>query len=93
MTAVTLMRADATRNMFRFYRLDVQPDLFGAWCFVREWGRIGQAGQVRIVPYPTPDAAEAALRRQRRAKERRGYAASRAAGLAGRAQWPEGPLA
>lgn len=74
MTAITLMRTDHARNMCRYYRLDVQPDLFGAWCFVREWGRIGQAGQTRTVPYPTPDAAEAALLRQRRAKERRGYA-------------------
>jgi predicted DNA-binding WGR domain protein len=78
MTAITLMRADAARNMCRYYRLDVQPDLFGAWCFLREWGRIGQAGQTRTVPYPTPDAAEAALCRQRRAKERRGYIASHA---------------
>ena len=36
------------------YRLDVQPDLFGEWCFVREWGRIGRPGQMRSVPYPTP---------------------------------------
>jgi predicted DNA-binding WGR domain protein len=74
MTAITHMRTDHARNMCRYYRLDVQPDLFGAWCFVCEWGRIGQAGQTRTVPYPTPDAAEAALLRQRRAKERRGYA-------------------
>ena len=33
--------------MRRFYRLDVQPDLFGRWCCIREWGRIGRAGQVR----------------------------------------------
>jgi predicted DNA-binding WGR domain protein len=77
MTAIALMRTDHARNMCRYYRLDVQPDLFGAWCFGREWaewGRIGQAGQTRTVPYPTPDAAEAALLRQRCVKERRGYA-------------------
>ncbi|MGH9696205.1 MAG: WGR domain-containing protein [Bryobacteraceae bacterium] len=22
----------------------MQPDLFGNWCLVREWGRIGSAG-------------------------------------------------
>lgn len=76
MTAITLMRRDFSRNMQRFYRLDVQPDLFGAWCFIREWGRIGQPGQVLTVPYPTPDAAQQALDRQRRAKERKGYAQS-----------------
>jgi predicted DNA-binding WGR domain protein len=73
MTAVTLHRADPARNMRRFYLLDVQPDLFGQWCFIREWGRIGQPGQVRGVPFPTEDEAHAALDRQRQAKERRGY--------------------
>jgi predicted DNA-binding WGR domain protein len=62
------------RNMFRFYQLDVQPDLFGAWCVLREWGRIGASGQTRTVPYPTLSEAEIAFQRQRRAKERRGYA-------------------
>ena len=73
MTAVTLTRTDHARRMARFYVLDVQPDLFGAWCFIREWGRIGGPGQLRHVPYPTEDEAKEALARQRRAKERRGY--------------------
>jgi predicted DNA-binding WGR domain protein len=73
--AVTLRRIDPDRRMSRFYLLDVQPDLFGAWSFIRKWGRIGQAGRVRFVPYPTEDAAVAALWRQRRIKERRGYRA------------------
>jgi predicted DNA-binding WGR domain protein len=73
MTALTLRRSDPVRKMHRYYRLDVQLDLFGAWCFIREWGRIGQAGQTRTVPYPTSREAQAALERQRRAKERRGY--------------------
>ncbi len=70
MTAITLTRHDAARNMCRFYRLDVQPDLFGQWCVIRERGRIGQPGETRIVPFPTPREAETALERQRRAKER-----------------------
>jgi predicted DNA-binding WGR domain protein len=47
--------------MHRYYRLDVQLDLFGTWCFIREWGRIGQAGQTRTVLNPTPAEAQAAL--------------------------------
>jgi predicted DNA-binding WGR domain protein len=78
MNAVTLTRSDSARNMRRYYRLDVQPDLFGAWCCVREWGRIGQAGQTRSVPYPTPLEARAALDRQRHKKERKGYIATSA---------------
>jgi hypothetical protein len=44
----------------------------GAWCFIREWGRIGRPSQLRHVPYPEDEAREA-LARRRRAKERRGY--------------------
>jgi predicted DNA-binding WGR domain protein len=50
MSGVTLHRTDPARNMWRYYRLDIQRDLFGAWCFIREWGRDGQAGQTRTVP-------------------------------------------
>jgi len=75
MSAVVLTRTDPARRMARYYRLDVQRDLFGAWCCIREWGRIGSpAGQTRSIPFPTPQEAEAALERQRRAKLRRGYA-------------------
>jgi predicted DNA-binding WGR domain protein len=73
MTAIILHRTDPPKNMRRFYRLDVQPDLFGKWCFIREWGRIGSAGKVRSIPYATAAEALAALAWQRRGKERRGY--------------------
>jgi len=73
MTAVILHRNDPARNMRRFYLLDVQPDLFAQWCLIREWGRTGQGGQVRAVPFPTESEARAALDQQRQAKERRGY--------------------
>jgi len=65
MSAITLRRIDAAHNMARYYRMDVQPDLFGGWSFIREWGRIGRPGQVRSTPYPSPDAALAALDRQK----------------------------
>jgi len=73
MTEIILHRTYHAKNMRRFYRLDVQPDLFGQWCFIREWGRIGCAGQVRMVPYATAGEAHEALAAQRRMKERRGY--------------------
>jgi predicted DNA-binding WGR domain protein len=76
MSALNLYRIDPAKGMSRFYRLDVQPDLFGQSCFVREWGRIGRPGQVRLTPYLTPSEAGAALEKQQRAKERRGYAAA-----------------
>ncbi|MCP4781752.1 MAG: WGR domain-containing protein [Hyphomicrobium sp.] len=30
--------------MARFYAMSVQPNLFGQWSLLREWGRIGSAG-------------------------------------------------
>ncbi len=73
MNAVILYRIDTGKHMHRYYRMDVQPDLFGQWCLMREWGRIGSSGHTCSVPFPTPHEAQAALDKQRRAKERRGY--------------------
>jgi predicted DNA-binding WGR domain protein len=56
--------------MRRFSRLDVQRDLFGQWCFIREWGRRGRAGQVRMVPYATAAEAHETVALQQRVKER-----------------------
>jgi predicted DNA-binding WGR domain protein len=75
MSALTLTRCDPSRNMARFYRLDVQPDLFGQWTLWREWGRIGRGGQVRMDTFATADQAATALDKMRRAKVRRGYQA------------------
>ncbi|UGY17951.1 WGR domain-containing protein [Bradyrhizobium septentrionale] len=71
MTADNLIRIDAEKNMARFYKLDVQPTLFGEWAVIREWGRIGRGGTVRS--YDNVEAAEAARDQQRQVKQRRGY--------------------
>ena len=44
---VELRRLDPTRNMRRFYRLDVQPDLFGGFLLLKQWGRIGAGGRIK----------------------------------------------
>jgi len=75
MHSVMLYRIDQARNMQRFYRMDIQPDLFGNHCLIIGWGRIGRSGQVRSIPYPTGDDAYHAFHKQRATKERRGYAA------------------
>ena len=73
MTAVSLRLIDPETNRARYYHLDIQPDLFGNWCLVREWGRVGCAGKVLSRAYPNIAEAERALGRQQRHKERRGY--------------------
>ncbi|WKL23769.1 WGR domain-containing protein (plasmid) [Agrobacterium tumefaciens] len=75
MTDVYLTRVDASQNMARYYRMTVQPTLFGEWSVVREWGRIGRGGQVRIVSYPSESGAAIAVTAIERQKSRRGYCA------------------
>ncbi len=68
-----LYRQDRTRNMRRYYRLDIQPDLFGRWAVIKEWGRIGYAGQIKKAAYCDLNQAVAALQKYSQIKERRGY--------------------
>lgn len=73
MTALLLRRRHPAQHVSRFYALAVQPDLFGAWCVVREWGRIGSPGRMVVQPFATEAEADAAAAQLRRQKERRGY--------------------
>lgn len=68
-----LRRVDPERNMARFYLLTIQPTLFGGVSLIRNWGRIGTCGQVKIETYDRPDDAHRAYRRLERVKRRRGY--------------------
>ena len=68
MTPLTLRRIDPARNPRRFSRRDVQSGMFGLWCLVREWGRIGSPGRMMMQPFPTSAEAEAAAARLVRAE-------------------------
>ena len=41
-------RRDPARNMARFYLIGNHADLFGGVHVLREWGRIGRAGRVKV---------------------------------------------
>ena len=64
---------DSPNGKRRFYRMIVQPTLFGDWVLFREWGRIGQPGQLRHDHYRHVGQALDALNNRLRAKQRRGY--------------------
>ena len=68
MTAVHLRRIDDTQNMRRFYRLDMQPDLFGGFLFVRQWGRIGAQGRIVAEHFDSATLAAAHWRNTRRVR-------------------------
>lgn len=68
-----LTRTKASQNVHRFYRMEIAHGLFGDWALVREWGRIGQPGQVRVDWYKTEAAAKNARFNFLMKKSRRGY--------------------
>lgn len=70
---VALTRIRPDRNEWRFYRMEVWPDLFGRALLVRQWGRIGTEGRRRLDPHPDAGAAVNALAALTRQKRRRGY--------------------
>lgn len=57
----SLVRIRPERNEWRFYRLEIWPDLFGRVLLMRQWGRIGTEGRRRLDPYPDTGAALNAL--------------------------------
>jgi len=73
MTAIMLQRIDPNRNLSRFYKLDVQPTLFGECSLIREWGRIGRAGTVRVETYSSRGQADIAMISKWAQKRKRGY--------------------
>jgi len=68
-----LRRVDQGKNMRRFYALTVQRDLFGGATLVRELGRIGSPGAVRIEHHHDESQAVNALADMVAAKRKRGY--------------------
>ena len=68
-----LEKQHAAKNVFRYYRMEVAPNLFGEWTLHREWGRIGQGGRTRMDWFTSKDQAEAALITQEALKRKRGY--------------------
>ncbi len=68
-----LEKRQPAQKMARFYRMAVMPNLFGEWTLYREWGRIGQGGQVRMDWFADENQAVAALVTLEAAKRQRGY--------------------
>jgi predicted DNA-binding WGR domain protein len=69
---IELRHIDPARNMRRFYRLDMQPDLFGGVFLMKQWGRIGVHGRVTAERFDNDHSAAVAMQRQAERKRRRG---------------------
>ena len=68
-----LVRIRPERNEWRYYHLDIQPNLFGGTTLVREWGRIGLSGARRLAFFDDRDGALRELNTIAGMKIRRGY--------------------
>jgi predicted DNA-binding WGR domain protein len=71
--SASLSRIRPALNEWRYYRLEIWPDLFGGALLMRHWGRIGTAGRQRLDVHSDAGAAVNALAAIVRAKSRRGY--------------------
>lgn len=71
--SIYLERHDPSRNMARFYALDVETDLFGTIVAVRRWGRIGTRGRSLSMVCASVGEALQIVVVHARAKRRRGY--------------------
>ena len=69
-----LQKCDPERNLHRSYILYLQPNLFGGWSSIREWGRIGYPGQIRVELCDSLEEADRVFGAKLRQKRRRGYA-------------------
>lgn len=70
---MTFIRQNPEKNMRRFYRLYLQATLFGESSLVREFGRIGQPGRIRVDYFPSQQEAKACLLHLMRKKLGKGY--------------------
>ena len=70
---LVLRRAEAERNVARFYTLMIERNLSGRTVLVRHWGRIGDRGQERADEYASEVEAAAAMGKLATAKRCRGY--------------------
>ena len=70
---IRLEMREPEENKFRFYVMYITKDLFGEWSLVREWGRIGQAGRMRVDWCASLEKAQTIFEKKRREKMRKGY--------------------
>ncbi|AYG70284.1 WGR domain-containing protein (plasmid) [Rhizobium sp. CCGE531] len=77
-------RADAARNMARYYVLEISTTLFGDTCLTRRWGRIGFGGQTMAHHFADERDAVGMFRTLTRQKWARGYRPQPAKSMADR---------
>jgi len=74
MTVLRYENIDVEADKYHYYTIQVQPDLFGFWSLIREWGRIGsKRGTVMITPFDSEDEAIADAKKLIKRRISQGY--------------------
>ena len=74
MTNTYLTKIDSNANQYRYYSLRVDPDLFGRWSLVRQWGRLdSDGGVVKMDSFESESEAMNRLVKIKKQKLKRGY--------------------
>ena len=69
-----LTKIDHSINQYRYYSLRVDPDLFGGWTLIRQWGRLDKnGGAIRMECFESEEVATNRLTTISQQKRKRGY--------------------
>ncbi len=69
-----LTKIDSNINQCRYYSLRVDPDLFGGWTLIRQWGRLDKnGGVIRMECFESEEVATNRLTTISQQKRKRGY--------------------
>jgi predicted DNA-binding WGR domain protein len=70
---VYIERTEASKNMARYYAMEISATLFGHACLTRTWGRIGVRGQSKMHHFENENEAVDLFLALMRQKRKRGY--------------------
>ncbi len=68
-----LTNINPNQNRYRFYHITIQPGLFGNFCLIRRWGRVGNKGRSLSRSFETIEELYKKVNRLVKMRERRGY--------------------
>ncbi len=71
-----LTNIDPNQNRYRFYHITIQPGLFGNFCLIRRWGRVGSEGRRLSQSFETINELNKEIQKLLRIKKRKGYMSS-----------------
>ncbi len=74
MSTIYLMKIDHSANQYRYYSIRIDPDLFGRWTLIRQWGRLDyDGGRLRMDTFESEIQALNRLSEIVTQKKKRGY--------------------